>query len=98
MPPGGGASVLASAKTAWGALCIFLAVDSVSVMLLGVNRAIGVQSRSALCVLVILWLMGLPIVFLRSPPTTRFQQYPNSAKPTGYLTLCTRPFACRYSA
>lgn len=57
-------AVLASAKTAWGALCIFLAVDSVSVMLLGVNRAIGVQSRSALCVLVILWLMGLPIVFL----------------------------------
>eukprot|EP00326_Haptolina_ericina_P006869 CAMPEP_0181203040 /NCGR_PEP_ID=MMETSP1096-20121128/19169_1 /TAXON_ID=156174 ORGANISM="Chrysochromulina ericina, Strain CCMP281" /NCGR_SAMPLE_ID=MMETSP1096 /ASSEMBLY_ACC=CAM_ASM_000453 /LENGTH=183 /DNA_ID=CAMNT_0023293605 /DNA_START=198 /DNA_END=749 /DNA_ORIENTATION=- len=56
--------VLEQRESIWPWVSLFLVVDALFGMLAGLNRSLGIQARSAVCVWVCLWLIGTPLIFM----------------------------------
>ena len=56
------ADVIAGAELIWPWLCVDLCFDNSFAMLSGLNRGLGLQRRSAIAIVLVLWPIGLPLI------------------------------------
>jgi len=62
------AAVKASARHMWPDWCVFMLVSGAFALMLGVVKGLGLQKQLALLVLLLLWPVGAPLVWLASSP------------------------------
>ena len=86
----GSEEVLAYADELWPWLCLDLAFDNSFALLTSLNRGLGLQRRSATCIVSVLWPVGVPLIVFGADSVTRIWQL----MPIIYATLDVLQIAC----
>ena len=82
--------VFAQSEAIWPWLCLDILVDNAFGLLSGVNRGLGLQRRSAACIVFVLWPLGLPMIGLAADSVLHVWQL----MPILYLVLDAAQVAC----
>ena len=84
------AEVLRYAEQLWPWMCVDLAVDNSFALLTSLNRGLGLQRRSAACIVCVLWPLGVPLILFGADSVTRIWQL----MPIIYATLDVLQIGC----
>ena len=82
--------VAEGADAIWPWLCLDLMFDNSFAMLSGLNRGLGLQRRSALCIVLCLWPLGVPLIVFGAHSVGDVWRL----MPAIYLTLDLSQIAC----